>query len=470
MQPRAFISYSWTSAEHVQWVVSLATELMESGVEIILDKWDLREGQDKYHFMESMVRDATVTKVIVIADCEYSRKANERVGGVGTESQVISKEVYDSVDQRKFVAVLKEYDIEGRPCLPAFFTSRIYIDMSDDLKRRDNFEQLVRWLFDKPQFEKPSLGHPPQYITSPSSISLGTSSRARHAVAAIRAGAPNAPGALRDYLDGLAAALVNRHLDIPAGNLPGDGMIVVLEMLLPARDEFVDVAFSVARYRDDAATFDAFCDLFEAMLGDGALSDVSSTADDERADVIRYLTYEFVLYFLAALLKHNRFGQARLFFQREYVRPPTSRRPGGLSDFQDLQQRPQALLRRGEQRQRRFVYEVAELVRDRATRTDLTLTDVAQADFVAFLYSRVNCMEAWRPHAALYAPNYQPLPLFLRASSARVFADVATLFGVADVADLREKLRKNIDTPWARHWEGLEIETLMNDRALSARP
>lgn len=35
--PKAFISYSWTTAEHIEWVKKLGQDLMESGVEIILD-------------------------------------------------------------------------------------------------------------------------------------------------------------------------------------------------------------------------------------------------------------------------------------------------------------------------------------------------------------------------------------------------------------------------------------------------
>ena len=34
--PKLFISYSWSSPEHEQWVVDLATELRESGVDVIL--------------------------------------------------------------------------------------------------------------------------------------------------------------------------------------------------------------------------------------------------------------------------------------------------------------------------------------------------------------------------------------------------------------------------------------------------
>ena len=38
--PKVFISYSWSSPEHEQFVLDLATQLRESGIDAILDKWD----------------------------------------------------------------------------------------------------------------------------------------------------------------------------------------------------------------------------------------------------------------------------------------------------------------------------------------------------------------------------------------------------------------------------------------------
>ncbi|MGB7600291.1 MAG: SEFIR domain-containing protein [Candidatus Sulfotelmatobacter sp.] len=52
--PKLFMSYSWTTPDHESWVLRLATELRESGIEVILDKWDLREGHDAHAFMEKM--------------------------------------------------------------------------------------------------------------------------------------------------------------------------------------------------------------------------------------------------------------------------------------------------------------------------------------------------------------------------------------------------------------------------------
>jgi hypothetical protein len=101
--PKAFISYSWSSDEHQQWVISLATQMRENGVDVILDKWDLKEGNDAIAFMEQMVSDSTVKKVIVILDRVYAQKADGRQGGVGTETQIITPQIYKSVDQQKFV-------------------------------------------------------------------------------------------------------------------------------------------------------------------------------------------------------------------------------------------------------------------------------------------------------------------------------------------------------------------------------
>ena len=47
--PKIFISYAWGSSDLV---LELAQRLVSHGVDVVLDKWDLKEGQDKYAFME----------------------------------------------------------------------------------------------------------------------------------------------------------------------------------------------------------------------------------------------------------------------------------------------------------------------------------------------------------------------------------------------------------------------------------
>lgn len=104
---KIFISYAWGSSELV---LELAQRLVAHGVDVVLDKWDLKEGQDKYAFMERCVNDSEITKVLIICDKAYAQKANDRTGGVGDETIIISGEIYGNMKQEKFIPIIAERD------------------------------------------------------------------------------------------------------------------------------------------------------------------------------------------------------------------------------------------------------------------------------------------------------------------------------------------------------------------------
>ena len=109
--PKTFISYAWGSDDLV---LELAQRLVSDGVDVVLDKWELKEGQDKYAFMERCVNDPEITKVLIVCDKAYAQKANERSGGVGDETVIISSEIYGNMKQEKFIPIIAERDEEGQ--------------------------------------------------------------------------------------------------------------------------------------------------------------------------------------------------------------------------------------------------------------------------------------------------------------------------------------------------------------------
>ena len=115
--------------------------------------------------MEKTVTDPSVTHDLIFSDGQYAQKADARKAGVGTESQLISKEVYDKVDQKKSIPIACERQDNGEPYMPAFLKSRISIDFSTPEAANTNWEQLLRVLFGKPLYEKPELGTPPSFLT-----------------------------------------------------------------------------------------------------------------------------------------------------------------------------------------------------------------------------------------------------------------------------------------------------------------
>lgn len=166
--PVTFISYSWSNPQHEQEVLNLAKRLVENGIDVKLDKWDLKEGQDKFAFMEQMVTNEKISKVLIICDKEYKRKADARSGGVGNETEIITPKLYSESEQEKFIPIVFEKDETNNPYLPNYIASRIYIDLcSNNENYEDEYMKLVRNIHEKPLFQKPSLGVAPDWLNKP---------------------------------------------------------------------------------------------------------------------------------------------------------------------------------------------------------------------------------------------------------------------------------------------------------------
>ena len=83
-------------------------------------------------------------KVLIFCDKTYTEKANNRTGGVGDETVIISSEVYGKVTQEKFIPIITERDEDGKEYVPAYIKTRIYIDFSNP--------DLFRWNADDTEF------------------------------------------------------------------------------------------------------------------------------------------------------------------------------------------------------------------------------------------------------------------------------------------------------------------------------
>ncbi|UYZ34151.1 TIR domain-containing protein [Clostridium beijerinckii] len=163
---KVFISYCWTNYNHEQWVLDLAKRLVDDNVHVILDKWDLKPGQDKYKFMESMVLDPTIDKVLMICEKGYKRE-----GGVGTETQIITPELYEQISQTKYIPIVaEEGENDFSKYIPQYIKGRIAIQMSTQESYIKGYEELLRVIFDKPQYERPQFGKTPSFITNESKM------------------------------------------------------------------------------------------------------------------------------------------------------------------------------------------------------------------------------------------------------------------------------------------------------------
>ena len=169
--PKIFISYAWTSDEYTSKVYDFVKRLRSDGIETLFDQFDLKPGNSLHNYMEKCVSDKTVTNVLILLNPEYKKKADERKGGAGIETQIISEEVYNNLDNTKFIPVI--FDLDGKQIvdvLPIYLKSRYFVDLSHQDNYEDQYRSLIRNLYGKPAMVKNNLGSKPSWVDDPKSV------------------------------------------------------------------------------------------------------------------------------------------------------------------------------------------------------------------------------------------------------------------------------------------------------------
>ncbi len=152
-----FVSYSHDTKEHKAWVAALAQRLVQKGVNVLLDQWDLGPGDDVPKFMEKAV--AASDRVLMVCTEPYVRKADDGKGGVGYEAMVVTGELVRDLGTNKFIPIVRQ--AVNPKCLPRCVSTRFYVDLSDEAQFEENFELLLREIHDVPKLPKPPLGQNP---------------------------------------------------------------------------------------------------------------------------------------------------------------------------------------------------------------------------------------------------------------------------------------------------------------------
>lgn len=445
-KPKAFISYSWSSPQHEKWIIDLATELVGAGVDVILDKWDLKEGHDAIAFMEKMVTDPKIKKVIIVSDRAYSHKADSRKGGVGTETQIISKEIYDKVEQDKFVVVIAQKDEHGKAYLPTYYKSRIYIDLSEPDNYADNFERLLRWIYDKPLHKKPEVGKMPSFLYEGEQILLGTTVSFRRAINAIKDGKPYSAGALNEYFEIFVQNLERFRIKKYEGEFD-ETIMKNVEAFLPYRNEVVQLFSAIARYGPKEELIESLHRFFESLIPYMFRPESVNHYRDWDFDNFKFIIHELFLYAAAILVKLERFQQASMLLSQRYYVP-------GNSDYGRDVMAPFSVFRRhmksleyGNKRPKLRHFSLrADLLKERCQTTGIDFKYLMQADFVLLIRSELYAEElslGWWPETLLCLGHFPgPFEIFARAESKRYFEKIKCLFDIQSPDDLKQLLQE----------------------------
>lgn len=158
--PVVFISYSWDSEDHKEWVLALSNRLCDDGVNVILDRYYLTPGTNLPHFVEDNLNKAN--RIIIIFTKNYKLKADKRSGGVGYEYSILNADLYQNqTTSEKIIPILRAGSIEES--IPKFMQQFIHIDIRNDNNFENNYNDLIREIFNEPEITKPKIGEKPNF-------------------------------------------------------------------------------------------------------------------------------------------------------------------------------------------------------------------------------------------------------------------------------------------------------------------
>lgn len=133
-----FISYSWDSPGHQNWVKNLVGKLTRSGFDAKMDT--LQTETDTVHLgemMASSIRENDYT--IVVMTPEYSDRADNYRGGVGTETRYIMNLLDEN--RNRVIPIIRHGD--DSTAIPFYLTQINYVDFRNDSAYEDSYQSLL---------------------------------------------------------------------------------------------------------------------------------------------------------------------------------------------------------------------------------------------------------------------------------------------------------------------------------------
>lgn len=140
--PSLFLSYSWDDDAHRTWIRGLAERLRADGVEADLDQWAAIPGDQLPQFMERAI--AGHEFVVVVCTPRYKVRSDAREGGVGYEGDIITGELLQTRNHRKFIPVLRAGN--WATAAPAWLAGKYFIDLRDGPLFEAQYEDLLSTL------------------------------------------------------------------------------------------------------------------------------------------------------------------------------------------------------------------------------------------------------------------------------------------------------------------------------------
>lgn len=322
-RPKVFISFCWELPLTVERVHQLADFLDAHGVYLEMDRYQ-PAGTNLYRFMQQMVEDPAIDKVLCFVDRAYHRKCLLGEGGVGTEATILTPEVYahaarGELTTARIVPILFELPENAAQPMPTMFATAKYEYMVDPQRDDQHMEQLRRLAYGQPAHVRSNSPRAPEHLLAPDTP-FGTEVQAFGSQVGyhLKQGKTKLGlAALEDHLQALLTQLTrdDDHL-FPSAAEYHAGRTELLRQAIERRLHLVS-AYGRAldaflKYGEDTA-LPLLSELFGRVLTFNLNARLLPAQD-----VSRLLTRELMVWAVALHLRHRRYEAVHALIDEQY--------------------------------------------------------------------------------------------------------------------------------------------------------
>lgn len=457
--PQVFISYAWLNETIRERTMELAERLRYDGVDVVLDLWKLKSGHDKYAFMERCVTDKNITHVLIICDKAYKERADNRQGGVGDETVVITPEVYGNIEQEKFIPLIFECDENGNPFVPAYLKSRKYIDFSNEDNYENAYEELLRTIYEMPLNREPKLGNKPDWLNNEdvnyNELTLLTKS--------LKSGSVEKLFKYQSICTKFSDALVDILNDVRFvdDKFDADDLVKKISKLKPIRDAYFDYGIRI-RQTGETGVFlklywkvnffstDFITKLFEKLYNEVGIID-KDVFNESTFEYYDFFRWESFIGTIAILRHYERYSEIysilnHTYFLRESWFIHAKTYPCTFIKFRQYFKILQEIYQK--KYNLHYVSFAAQLLTEREKRPILSQQALAETDLLLYQLSTVlisvennpvKYVQKWFP--CMY-PYVKRTDLWIQLQSKKFCLKILPLFGVKTIDDLKESISR----------------------------
>lgn len=447
--PIVFISYARTNPKYQEKIVNFANTLRGNGIDAKLDELELKIGHDLYYFMEQNIKE-DADFILLMLNKEFVEKANKREGGVGTETQIIAKDVYDNTQQEKIIPIILEYNKNGKPYLPTFIESRYCIDLSSDEKYSENYELLLRTLYNEPKNLKEELGEKPKWLDEKNVYYSKTSSIIKRFDYQVETHPERFNFMIEEffseyleYLKTFKIKFINNNINTISKEFYEN--LENYELLKNDLTTICEKMFKVGKY--EKINCDIIIDFLTNISSLVTMREIGETYNIYEFVGFDFILREIFLYFIAFGLKYKNYNligdllHSPYYLNNKYGESMETKHFVNLDHYSGYANN--LLNNYNKNEKNKSQTSLGEFLLKRIP-SNLNKEFLIDADllccYVSYMEYNKFKGETWFPFTLIYKQRNMPYDLFRRLTSKRFFESVKPVFNVDNIEEFKQKV------------------------------